>query len=94
MDDSGEFVATRDLDGPVKGAQELSRRLAGSAEVQDCVVAQWFRHAQGRHETDADACTLGGLRSRFQASGRDFRALMLALTETPAFRQRRVAAEP
>src|SRR5204862_6690294 len=37
VDDSGEIIGT-DVDGPVHGALELGRRLAGSQQVQRCLV--------------------------------------------------------
>ena len=70
--------------------RELEQRLAGSAEVERCATNQWFRFAQGRADTPADACALDQLGRAFHVSGGDLRQLLVALTETDAFRYRTV----
>jgi hypothetical protein len=89
VDASGKIVGTTDIDGDFIGAVELAQKLAGSRQVRACYVRQWFRYSLGRHETEDDACTLRALESHFEESGRDVRALLLALPTTDAFRLRR-----
>jgi len=88
IDNLGELAGSRDADGTFRGAPELGKRLAASAEVGDCVARQWFRYASGRMDTAADACTLQTLGSAFAASGRDLRELLIAATQTDGFRFR------
>jgi hypothetical protein len=88
IDAHGELTGT-DSDGSFNGAIELADRLAGSPEVQRCYVTQWFRFGYGRGETSADSCTLGALMDAAAAKGGDVRELMVALTQTDAFRYRR-----
>jgi hypothetical protein len=88
IDVHGNLTGT-DSDGSFNGAVELADRLAGSPEVQRCYVTQWFRYGYGRGETAADSCTLGALMDAAAAQGGDVRELMVALTQTDAFRYRR-----
>lgn len=92
IDATGIFHETLDIDGPFAGTVEMAHALAGSTQVRDCVVKQWFRYGHGRAETAADACTLDTLALDFEASGRDIQSLLVALTGTDAFRYRRVVA--
>jgi hypothetical protein len=89
VDASGLVRATQDADGPFDGAMELGARLAGSEGVRACVTTQWFRFAHGRGEGPEDACSLTELRAAFAAAGHDVRELLVALTQTDAFRYRR-----
>ena len=47
-----------DIDGPFNGAIELSKKLATSSEVRECMAKQWFRFALGRGETENDNCSV------------------------------------
>jgi len=88
VDGSGELTGT-DVDGKFDGAVALAGMLAQSAEVQTCYATQWFRFGYGRGETDADGCSLNALTTQFAATGGDVRELLVALTQTDAFRYRR-----
>jgi len=88
IDAQGLLTGT-DSDGPFDGAVALADRLARSPEVQRCYVTQWFRFGYGRSETTDDACTLASLMDGSAATGGDVRKLMVALTQTDAFRYRR-----
>jgi len=89
IDDSGELIAT-DVDGTFTGAAALGQRLAASADVQACVVTQWFRFGYGRAEDPVgDACSLATLNQTFAAAGGNVRELLIALTQTDAFLYRR-----
>jgi len=92
IDATGIFHETIDIDGAFDGTAEMARRLAGSTQVRDCVVKQWFRYGHGRAETGADSCTLDTLALDFEDSGRDIQSLLVALTQTDAFRYRTVIA--
>lgn len=88
IDSSGGVVASRDgaLAQPVADVNGLSALLAKSPMVHACVSKEVYRFALGRPLTEADACTLSRLGDDFYASGGDFRALMLAIVQTDAFR--------
>jgi hypothetical protein len=83
-------VDDADIAGPFAGVLDLEGKLAGSAQVQDCVTRQWFRYGYGRGETDADACTIQTLEQTFAAGGNRFADLLTALTQTSTFQYRRV----
>lgn len=89
IDASGQLLATADADGPFNGAVELSARLAGSNEVQGCVVRLWLEYAVGQPLMDDQQCVVDGLRDAFVRSDGDMRALLLALAQSDAFRHGR-----
>jgi hypothetical protein len=93
VDAGGTLIATRDLDGAFDGAVDLSKRLAHSQEVSDCVATQWLRFALGRLESDLDHCSVTAIQRAFDASGHDVRVLLEAVVVSDAFRKRRLAAE-
>lgn len=90
IDATGEinFIDEVGIDGPFDGAVELAERLSQSERVRECVSTQWFRYAYGRTETEADACTMDLVNQRFADSGYDIKELLVALTQTDAFRYR------
>jgi hypothetical protein len=83
IDASGEIFGTSDIDGTFDGAADLSKKLSKSADVEGCVVKQWFRYGYGRSEDDTDQCTLEALNKVFQSGS--FEDLILALTQTDTF---------
>jgi hypothetical protein len=85
---------SEDIDGAFEGVPELAHRLAGSEQVRRCVVKQWFRYGFARAETSDDACSLDQLSATFEGAGHDIRALLIALTQTDAFRYRPRVATP
>ncbi len=89
VDPSGEFIATKDLNGPFRGGVEMAKKLAQSGQVRECVSIKWLRYALGRLETPDDECTLSELQSVFAASGYDVRQLIAAIPRTDAFRYSR-----
>ena len=88
VDATGALTGT-DVDGAFDGAVQLSDRVAGSAEAAQCYATQWFRFGYGRGDTTADACNLSQLGNAFRAAKGDVRELLVALTQTDAFRYRR-----
>lgn len=89
VDATGEIIGT-DVAGTFEGAIELAQKLAGSAEVMNCFAKTWMRFALGRSEQDADAGALAAVGERFEATGYKMSELLVALTETQAFRYQRV----
>ncbi|MDB4988609.1 MAG: hypothetical protein JWN04_3787 [Myxococcaceae bacterium] len=93
VDATGSIIGTSASDGSFDGVPELARKLADSAEVQQCVATQWLRFALGRLEADADACTLDGLFKDFESTGFDIRVLLQSIALSDAFRSKRVLSE-
>ncbi|HEX6242886.1 MAG TPA: DUF1592 domain-containing protein [Polyangiales bacterium] len=89
VDASGALVGTRDADGEFEGVVELGARLAGSAQVEECMTRQWFRFALGRFEQPLDDCTLTRVVDAFRAEGASLHALPRAIVTSDAFRYRR-----
>lgn len=90
IDASGEIIGTSDIDGTFDGVVELGSLMGNSDQVRDCVTTQWFRFAHGRAETDADEDSLARIREDFAASEYRIQELLVALTQTDAFRYRRM----
>jgi hypothetical protein len=90
IQNQGEFFGTEDIDGPIEGIEDLANKLAGSTQVQDCFIRQWWRFAFGRVEGAQDAEDLIMLRSDFQNDAGDIQKLLLNFTQTEAFLSPRV----
>lgn len=90
IDVSGEILGAADasLSGPFDGPAELGKKLANSQQVRACVATQWFRFAAGRSEGSADACSLAALQQSFDAADGNLVDLIVATTQTDAFRFR------
>lgn len=88
VDASGGIINSRDpeLIGDVTGVAALEELLAGSSRVHGCVAEEFYRFALGRSLSETDACTMAQINKRFLDSGGNFRALMLAIVESEAFR--------
>jgi len=85
IDATGD-VTSSDVSGPFNGAVELTQRLAQSQAVKDCLVQTWFRFAHGRTVTPADEGNLAVLRAVFANNSYKLSELMVAVTQTQAFR--------
>ena len=84
VDASGALTRS-DSDGPVADSIGLSKKLAGSAQVQQCVAANWFSYANGRGQVMDDTCSIMRLTDSLAKSGGNLRGLVLAQTQTDAF---------
>ena len=88
--DATGHIEGSDVEGDFDGVADLGARLAGSEQVRECVIRQWFRYAYGRPEGEDDACTLEHLGQAFDDGGRRVKELLVALTQTDAFLSRGV----
>lgn len=90
VDASGEFgnFSDESLQGPFQDAGELIQRLVASVEVRRCISGLWYEYALGRASRAADAPLLSALEPEWHAAGTDFRALVLAIVSSQAFRTR------
>jgi hypothetical protein len=90
IDSSAEYT----LDGAAvafDGAIELSELIAESDQAHACYARYWLQYGYGRKHQDGDALTLEDLAAASKnGSAKD---LILALTQTLAFRTRAVATE-
>jgi hypothetical protein len=85
--DAQAKVLGTDIDGPYANATELVSRLGESPDVAECVARQWMRLALSRSEGPEDETSINAAHEK--ADG-DLRALIVAITQTDAFRYRRV----
>jgi len=85
VDATGTLTAS-DVNGSFNGAVDLAHKLSQSREVSDCMAVEWFRYAMGRGETTQDACTLQQLKQGFSTNQSNIRTLLVAVTQTDAFR--------
>ncbi len=90
----GEVKIPEEMAGKYNGAVELATKLSTSETVRACVPKQWFRFAQGRSETAADACSLSILGDLFKGTGYNMKKLIVALTQTPAFLYKTTGGTP
>jgi hypothetical protein len=90
IDSSGELLATRDINGPVQGALELSRKLAASQEVQECFSQHLFQFVQARSVEFADECNLRPAADHFASTGGNVMDLLLHHTLSESFALREV----
>jgi len=74
------------FDEPSAGELTVAgRKLAGSAQVRDCVATHWFRYAAGRNEDNGDTCSLRTVRETFGSSDADLVELIVATTQADTF---------
>lgn len=85
---AGGVLTGTDVDGPYKDAVELSERLAGSLQVQQCFVRHGFRYFMGRHEDAFDSCTLEAAAKAYVAGSGNYHAFVTALFTSPSFLHR------
>jgi hypothetical protein len=71
--------------GQFNGALEMEAQLAGSEQVQNCFATQWMNFGYGRTLTDAEACSVESVRTKFKDTGYNIQELLLALTQSEAF---------
>jgi hypothetical protein len=92
IDASGELVGIDDpaLTGPIDDAVDLGERLAGSVRFERCLSRQWVRWALRGPDAPGDEVLVDQAVASLDASGGDFRELLLALATSDAMRFRRI----
>lgn len=88
VDASGEVLGTDDIDGEYDGAIELSERLAGSTQVQACMVRNYFRYAFAREPGRADDCALEDFSEVLADNDGDIRELLVSIASSYDFMHR------
>ncbi len=81
IDASGGFQGI-----PFVGGQALAGHIAASPDFAACQVRRLYRYALGHLETRGEFPAIDALAADFEADGRRFRGLILALVTHPAFR--------
>ncbi|MEJ7727951.1 MAG: DUF1592 domain-containing protein [Polyangiaceae bacterium] len=92
----GEIVgSTNSLDvaGTFTDPVDLAHKLAGSADVRDCMAQQWVRFAARRPLGSEDDCSVTHVQEQFAASEQNLVELLVAVAKTDVFRYRRADAE-
>jgi hypothetical protein len=90
IDAQGEVVGVDDL-GAFENAVALSKQLAMSTVVHDCMALQWYRFATRRSEHDADQCAIDAITTQFTESDQDIAELIVSIARSDAFQYRRAA---
>lgn len=90
VDVSGEVYGSRDtsIQGAFDGPDELTRRLAGSYQVRDCLVTEWYRYSMGRFDETLDLVAVTEVAEIAQAAGGGFAEIMVRLALSEPFRFR------
>jgi hypothetical protein len=88
VDATGTLTQSSDRT-PYDGAIALSKLLADSRDVRECMTRQWFRFGFGRQETTDDIGTLQEAFGGFTGSSDKIVELVVSLVKTRAFASRR-----
>jgi hypothetical protein len=94
LDTTGSIANSGDpaIDGPVRGAPEMLRRLAESDRVRQIFIRHVFRYFLGRNETPGDAVSLQEAEKAYLDNGGSFKALIVSLLSSESFLYRTVPA--
>ncbi len=95
LDTTGFIESSGDpkLDGPVKDAPEMLRRMAESDRVRQVFIRHAFRYFLGRNETPGDAPTLQEADRAYIESGGSFKALVVSLLSSESFLYRTLPSQ-
>ena len=94
LDTTGSIAFSGDpaLDGPVRDAPEMLRRLAESDRVRQVFIRHMFRYFLGRNESPGDAVSLQAAEQAYLDGGGSFKALLVSLLPSESFLYRTVPA--
>jgi hypothetical protein len=74
---------------PFSSVAGLSTELAKNPAIAACMAEKVFVYAHGRFPSAQDTCGLEAIGQRFAERGHNFKGLLSAMVEAPAFRVRR-----
>lgn len=80
---------TDDLDGPLNSATEFAEKAATSVSSTACLVSNLYRFTAKRDEAPADHPVMEALGKSFTSSGQNLKELLVGLTQTDVFLNRR-----
>lgn len=89
IDATGEILSTANTNTKFDGAQELASVLAKSPDVHACYARQWIRYSYGLLDQGPLSCLSDSVATDFQSGNLKVLDLLVALTKTPHFRERR-----
>jgi len=67
---------------------DLSKNIAQSASVAQCLVKQLYRYSMKRKETNGDTATINTLAAAFTGTAQNMPELLSAITKSEAFTNR------
>jgi hypothetical protein len=85
IDATGQFPDGRSFDG----ARQMAALVKADPNTPHCLVERLFIYALGRGLTPDDDAQLDAITAAFQANGRSFEDLILAIVQSEPFRMRR-----
>ncbi len=89
IDSTGEILSTTSTNTKFDGAPALASVLANSPDVQGCYARQWIRYGYGLLDEGPLSCLSNSVAADFQGGNLKLLDLLVALTKTPHFRERR-----
>ncbi|MBK9258994.1 MAG: DUF1592 domain-containing protein [Polyangiaceae bacterium] len=89
IDDTGEILSTSSTNTKFEGAPALATILANSPDVQGCYARQWIRYGYGLLDEGPLSCLSNSVANDFQSGNLKVLDLLVALTKTPHFLERR-----
>ncbi len=95
VDSTGGISGTRDakVDGDVKNAVEMLRKLAKSEHVEQVFIRHAFRYWMGRNENLGDAVSLQTAQKAYRESNGSMKALIVSLLSSDSFLYRTPTVE-
>ncbi|HVY25948.1 MAG TPA: DUF1592 domain-containing protein [Polyangiaceae bacterium] len=88
----GAVTPTGDQDAvvnvPTANVMELSKNIAQSASVAQCLVKQLYRYSMKRKETSGDTATINTLAAAFTGTAQNMPELLSAIAKSEAFTNR------
>lgn len=92
--DASWQVKLADVEGMLQNGVQLSERLGESKAARECMSRQIASYAIGEKLSYEQACTVGALSQRFEATGGDLKSLIREVALWPALRTRRAVVAP
>ncbi len=92
IDSTGEILATDQTNVKFDGAPQLASVLAQSPDVQACYARQWIRYGYGLLDEGPLSCLSDSVAADFQSGNLKVLDLLVMLTKTSHFVERRAEA--
>jgi hypothetical protein len=89
IDATGEILSTSATNSKFDDAPALASILANSPDVQECYARQWIRYGYGLLDEGPLSCLSDGVATDFQSGNLKVLDLLVSLTKTPHFLERR-----